>query len=433
MSFSKDDVESLSAALGEPGWVLERRLEAWDWFSKMELPKEKDEPWRYTDLRRMKFSFDAFFPARPATRAEMGADARDLITAEGERGGRLVQRDADVVLAELSPALAEQGVILTDIHTAIREHEDLVRDRLFAEVGAGEHVFTALHAALFCGGTFLYVPRGVAVTVPIESQRWIDEPGAAVFPHTLIVVEEGAELGYLERFRSPDLAAPGLSDGAVEIVAGQGAVVTFVSLQEFGRQVWHFQTQRAVSDRDVTLRSLVVKLGGRFSRAQVQTVLRGDRATSEMLGLYFAEERQHFDMRTLQDHAAPAATSDLLYKGALKDQSHTVYSGLIRVHPGAAKTDAYQANRNLVLSDNAKADSKPELEILNNDVRCTHGSTVGQIDEEELFYLQTRGLPRDEAERLIVDGFFEEVIQRVRIEEIRSVLHEAIDRKLGGS
>jgi len=150
-----------------------------------------------------------------------------------------------------------------------------------------------------------------------------------------------------------------------------------------------------------------------------------------MLGLYFAEGDQHFDMRTLQDHVAPRCTSDLLYKGALKDRSHTVYSGLIRVHAGAEKTDAYQANRNLVLSDHAKADSKPELEILNNDVRCTHGSTVGQVDEDQLFYLESRGIPPEEATRLIVEGFFEDVINRLNVEPVREALHAAIERKLG--
>jgi Fe-S cluster assembly protein SufD len=243
-------------------------------------------------------------------------------------------------------------------------------------------------------------------------------------------VEEGAAVVFLERYRSSDLDRASLSGSAVEIVAGPGASVTFVTLQEYGRGVWHFQTQRAVCDRDTSLRSLVVTLGGRFSRAQVESALQGEHGQSEMLGLYFAEADQHFDMRTLQDHVAPSSTSDLLYKGALKDTSHTVYSGLIRVHPGAAKTDAYQANRNLVLSDHAKADSKPELEILNNDVRCTHGSTVGQVDEDQVFYLQSRGISREEAHRLIVEGFFEDVINRVRIEEVRTALHEAIARKL---
>ncbi len=235
---------------------------------------------------------------------------------------------------------------------------------------------------------------------------------------------------YLDRYRSADLEAPSLSGSGVEIVDGAGTSVTFVTLQEYGRGVWHFQTQRAACGRETALRSLVVTMGGTFSRAQVETSLRGERGDCQMLGLYFAEADQHFDMRTLQDHVAPRCTSDLLYKGALRDTSHTVYSGLIRVHAGAEKTDAYQANRNLVLSDHAKADSKPELEILNNDVRCTHGSTVGQVDEDQLFYLQSRGISAEEAQRLIVEGFFEDVINRLRVEEVRTALHEAIARKL---
>lgn len=433
MGFTRQDVEHLSESLSEPGWLLERRLEAWAAFERLELPKEKEEPWRYTDLKRLRFSLDAFSPARPGEAGEMAPEAKRLVGSEGERAGYVIQRDADVVLAELDPTLGSAGVILTDINRAAAEHGELLKEHLFAEVRPGEHRLTALHGALFCGGTFLFVPRGVTVAVPVESQRWIHKPGAAVFPHTLVVVEEGAELFYLERFESPELSAPSLSNGAVEIVAGQGARVTFASLQEHGESVWHFSKQRAISGRDVTLRSLVVTLGGRFSRVETESVIRGQGSHSEMLGLYFAEHGQHFDHRTLQDHVAPGSTSDLLYKGALKDTSRAVYSGLIRVHEGASKTDAYQLNRNLVLSDDAKADSKPELEILNNDLRCTHGASVGQINEEELFYLQSRGIPPDEAQRLIVDGFFEEVVNRVRIEEVRNRLHEAIERKLEGS
>ncbi|MGH2733834.1 MAG: Fe-S cluster assembly protein SufD [Actinomycetota bacterium] len=429
MGFTREDVEGLSAHLREPGWVLERRLQAWDYVQKLELPREKEEPWRYTDLKRMRFSLDHFSLASPSG----GMPEETLaLREEGERAGSLIQRHTEVVTRDLNPELAEQGVILTDINTAIAQYPELMARHLFAGVAPDEHLFAALHAALFAGGAFLYVPRGVTVALPIETQLWIDQPGVGVFPHTLMVVEEDAEVAYIERYRSPELPGPSLCSGAVEIVAGRAARISFVSLQEYGGQVWNFQCQRAVSESDVTLRSLVVNLGARFSRVEVESVLRGERSFSEMLGLYFAEEGQDFDMRTLQDHVAPASTSDLLYKGALRDRSHTIYAGLIRVNPGAAKTDAYQANRNLVLSDEAKADSKPELEILNNDVRCTHGSTVGQIDSEELFYLQARGISVEEAQRLIVYGFFEEVLKRVGIEEIRLALGRAITRKLEG-
>jgi Fe-S cluster assembly protein SufD len=258
----------------------------------------------------------------------------------------------------------------------------------------------------------------------------IETSAGAAFPHTVVVVDEDAEIVLLERFASGDGAA-GLVNGSLEVFAGARARVRVVTLQEHGDQVWHFHTQRVTTGLDTTLQSLAISLGGRFSRSVVETALRGEHGSVEMLGLYFADDGQHFDFRTLQDHVAAASTSDLLYKGALKDHSRTVYSGLIRVNEGASKTDAYQANRNLVLSDEAKADSKPELEILNNDVRCTHGSTVGQINDEELFYLQARGISRHEAERLIVKGFFEDVIGRLSNAELRGLLEEAIERKLG--
>jgi len=407
MGFNKEHVESLSRALDEPSWLTERRLEAWGYFEKLELPKEKDEPWRYTDLRRLGFDLDAFSPLEPNP------------------------HDAGLAL-ERDPKLEERGVVLLPLYNAIQTRPELVQRYLLSQGNPGQDIFTALHTALFSGGTFLYVPRGVDVEIPVEATRTLSQGGVGIFPHTLVVVEEGSSVVFIDRYRSDNLTQPSLSDAGVEIVAGAGSSVTFVAIQEYGRGVWHFGTQRALLGRDASLQSLVVTLGATFSRAQVETTIAGEHGDVQMLGVYFAEADQHFDMRTLQDHAAPRSTSDLLYKGALKDHSHTVYSGLIRVQRNAEKTDAYQANRNLVLSDHAKADSKPELEILNNDVRCTHGSTVGQVDDEQLFYLESRGISHDDAQRLIVEGFFEDVINRVRVEAVRNVLHDAIARKLAG-
>jgi Fe-S cluster assembly protein SufD len=407
MGFNKEHVESLSRALDEPSWLTERRLEAWGYFEKLELPREKDEPWRYTDLRRLGFDLDAFSPLEPNP------------------------HDAGLAL-EHDPKLEERGVVLLPLYNAIQTRPELVQRYLLSQGNPGQDIFTALHTALFSGGTFLYVPRGVDVDIPVEATRTLSQGGVGIFPHTLVVVEEGSSVVFIDRHRSDNLTQPSLSDAGVEIVAGAGSSVTFVAIQEYGRGVWHFGTQRALLGRDASLQSLVVTLGASFSRAQVETTIAGEHGDVQMLGVYFAEADQHFDMRTLQDHAAPRSTSDLLYKGALRDHSHTVYSGLIRVQRNAEKTDAYQANRNLVLSDHAKADSKPELEILNNDVRCTHGSTVGQVDDEQLFYLESRGISHDDAQRLIVEGFFEDVINRVRVEAVRNVLHDAIARKLAG-
>lgn len=404
--FSQPDVEALSAALDEPTWLLERRLEAWGYAEKLDLPKEKDEPWRYTDLRRLKFSLDRFTAAEPNP-----FDA-----------GLALPRD---------PVLEERGVVVLPLYNAMQTRPDQLREHLFSQTNPGQDVFTALHGALFSGGTYIYVPPSVEVEVPIEAVRTVSQGGIGVFPHTLVVLGDGARLVFIDRSESEPLDPPVLSIPTVEVVAGRGASLNLVSIQEYGSGVWNFQHQHVALAAGASLTSLMVLLGGSFSRAEVRTALNGPAADASMLGLYFAEDDQHFDMRTLQDHAAPRCSSDLLYKGALKDRSHTVYSGLIRVQPGAEKTDAYQANRNLVLSDHAKADSKPELEILNNDVRCTHGSTVGQVDENQLFYLQSRGISPDEATRLIVEGFFEDVINRLNVEPVREALHSAIERKLG--
>lgn len=430
MAFTIEDVEKLSAALQEPAWVLERRLQAFEWYEKSELPREKEEFWRYTNFQQLRFKLDGFRPELPGALTDVQAEQKDLIAVEGDRDGYLIQRGADTVTVELEPALAAQGVILTDIHTAIAEHGDLVRRHLFSQVNHEGHVFHALHAAFFSGGTFLYVPKGVSVSLPIESQRWIDRPDSAIFPHTLILADEGSEVTFFERFRSNTLSSPSLSSAGGEIFAGQAARVSTVTLQEYGPNVWHFQTQRTVVQKDVGLSSLMVTLGGRFSRQEIETRMLSAGASVNMLGLYFASHNQHFDFRTLQDHAGNHCTSDLLYKGALREDAHTVYTGLIHVRPEGAETDAYQTNRNLVLSDRAKADSKPELEIENNDVRCSHAASVGQINEEEVFYLESRGIARPEAERLIIHGFFEDVIGRIKQKEIRSVVAGAIERKL---
>lgn len=431
MAFTKESVEELSAVLKEPGWVLDRRLEAFSWFEKSELPREKEEPWRYTNLAQLRLQLDAFSPELPGQIPQVGPEQKDLIEQEGDRDGYVIQRGSDVVTVQLDPGLAAKGVVLTDIHTAINEHGDLVRRHLFSQVNHEGHIFNALHAAFFSGGTFLYVPKGVTVPLPVEAQRWVDRPDSSIFPHTLLLVDEGAEVTFFERFRSNTLSSPALSSAGGEIFAGQAANVSCVTLQEFGSKVWHFQTQRTVLQRDVSTKSLMVTLGGRFSRQEVGTKMTSSGANVAMLGLYFASDEQHFDFRTLQDHAADHCTSDLLYKGALRDGSHTVYTGLIHVRPEGAETDAYQTNRNLVLSDKAKADSKPELEIENNDVRCSHAASVGQLNEEEVFYLVSRGIPRPEAERLIVYGFFEDVIGRIKQAEVRSVVGNAIERKLG--
>jgi Fe-S cluster assembly protein SufD len=394
-------VETLSAELHEPSWLLQRRLDAFDVFEKLDDPDPKSEDWRYVDVRG--FDFGAF--AAPQARS-VGLD---------------VPED-----------LAAKGVIFTEMRTAVTEFPELVQEHFFTDVPVDEHRFTALHAAFFSEGVVLYVPPGVEVEFPLEVLRRVDA-GGSTFPHTSIVVDERASLTFVDRFASDDAGDPALCASVVEVEARRGALVNYISLQQWGRSVQHFQTQRFTGHRDSTVRSLAVNLGSKFGRTQVECVLKGEGSFSEMLGLYFADTNQHFAQRTLQSHNAPHSTSDLLYKGALKENSRSEYSGLIKVLQGAQGTDAYQANRNLVLSDDAMARSIPQLEIEANEVRCTHGATVSPVEEEHLFYLMSRGIDRVTAQKLVVFGFFGEVLDRIRVPAVREELADAIAAKVEGA
>jgi Fe-S cluster assembly protein SufD len=425
--------ERLPAPAGEPDFALALRREALGLYEALPVPSQETEEWRYTDLSGL--DLDAYAPFVPGRRAANLDDIDESVLAAlgevGDRSGLLVQHNSETATVHLDPALAERGVLFVGLDEALAEHADLLEKRLHDLVPFDRTKLTALHGAFRTGGAFLYVPRGVAVELPLQVFTYLDADGAAIFPHLLVVAEEMAEVTIIDRMASPPLGSA-LSDAITEIHAGPGARVRYVSLQDWGDGVTHLAVQRAALGRDAEIRSLAVSFGAALSRTEVEAVLTEPGGHSEMLGVYFTDGSQHFDHRSLQDHVAPNCTSDLLYKGALKESSRVVYSGLIHIHPGARKSDAYQTNRNIVLSDQAKADSIPNLEIENNDVRCSHAASVGPVSDDELFYLQSRGIPRDEAERLIVTGFFQEVLDRVSLSEVRAGLEAAIEGELRG-
>ena len=430
---SAEVVEALSDFKNEPDWLKEKRLGAWRMFESMPMPTLRDEAWRYTDISDV--SIEDFTPYASSPEANSEEDlpeaVQTLIREGEENSALLVQHNSETAFSRVDEELARRGVVFTDLHTALEEHEDLVREHLFGLVSEDYDKFAALSAAAFSGGSFLYVPRGVDVEVPIQSYRWLDVVGS-IMPRTLVVVEEGASVTYIDEYASADDEDPAFSNGAVELYVGEGANLRYVSLQNWERNVLHFNTIRSSTEKDATINSLVVSLGSQLSRTNVEAGLTAAGGDSEMLGLYFADMEQVLDHHTLQDHIAPNAHSDLLYKGALRDESLAVFSGLIRVEPGAQKTDAYQTNRNLILgTDEAMAVSLPNLEIMADDVRCSHGSTTGQVDEVELFYLMSRGIPRREAEKLVVYGFFGEVTSRIPLRGLKEKLDRAIEGKIG--
>src|ERR687883_1438232 len=430
---SAETVKALSSFKNEPGWLTEKRLDAWGFFEKIPMPALRDEAWRYTNISDVRI--EDFVPYTPspdvAREGDLPEAVQQLIKEGEENSALLVQHNSETAYSRVDEELARKGVVFTDLHTALKEHEDLIQEKLFGLVPMDYDKFSALSAALFAGGSFLYVPRGVDIEVPIQSYRWLDVVGS-IMPRTLVIVEEGATVTYIDEYASVDGEEPAFSNGAVELFVGQGANVHYVSLQNWERNVLHFNTIRSSAGRDAVINSLVVSLGSELSRTNVEAGLTAPGSDSEMLGLYFADTNQLLDHHTLQDHIAPNAHSDLLYKGALRDESLAVFSGLIRVEPGAQKTDAYQTNRNVILgTDEAMAVSLPNLEIMADDVKCSHGSTTGQVDDVELFYLMSRGIPRKEAEKLVVFGFFGEVTSRIPFKGLKTKLDRAIEAKIG--
>ena len=293
------------------------------------------------------------------------------------------------------------------------------------------HRFRALHAALWTGGVFLYVPAGVEVALPLVAHTWLGAAGGAVFPHTLVVAGPGSRVTLVDLLASAEGTTRQVATAVAELVVQEGAQVRYVAIRDWATPMWEVGSLvRARVGRDAAVHTLVVGLGGGVLKVDVESYLDGPGASSEMLGLYFAADGQHMDFHTLQEHAAPHTTSDLLYKGAVRDTAKTVFAGLIRVHWGAQKTNAFQSNRNLILSEGARADSIPKLEIMANDLRCTHGSATSRLHEDHIFYLMSRGLTRAQAVRMIVGGFFAEVFDRIPAQRLRAYLQARIADKM---
>ena len=411
--------EALEALPGAPRYLEELRREAFERFEAMPIPSQETEEWRYTDLSGLDLSFRPHVPGHGAGVPAVG----------GDRAGVQVQHNSSVAMTTSNQDLDASGVVFCDLDEAVAKHEDLVAPHLHRLVPTDRTKFTALHGAFRTGGTFLYVPPGVTVELPLQTLTYLDEENGAVFPHTLLVAGEDSDVTFIDRFAGPDLER-GLSVAIAEIVVGRAARVRYTSIQEWGDGVTHLGVQRAEVNRDADFRSLAIGFGASLARAEAEALLAEPGASSEMLGIYFADGDQHFDHRSEQDHAAVNCTSDLLYKGALRDRSRGVYSGWVHVRPGAQKTNAMQTNRNIILSDAAFARSIPNLEIEADDVRCGHAASVGPVEEEQLFYLMSRGIPRAEAERLIVFGFFNEVLDRITLDEVRQSAALSIEAEL---
>ena len=442
--FSKDYVEHI--ARDEPAWMRDKRLEAYSVYESLPMPHTTDDDvWRRTvDMRTQDFW-------RRTRRHLRGFAVDNYRSSPNGNGNTSAQVDEDLGVyiqvdggpqhTYLSPKLEQKDIYFADLHTALKEREELIRDYFMTKAVtlettlksgnfASRNTFDALHCAFWRGGYVLHVPKGVRIEDPFRVYIKLSEEQQADLSHVLVIAEEDSQIVILEDNSSVNPDSDGFHCGAVEIFAGQNANVTYVQVQHWNKQVWNFATQRSVISKDAQLHWVSATFGSRLSKLNQAILLAGTGCKAQLLGLAFTDARQHLDVSTAQEHLSPYTSSDLLYRNVLKDRSQTAWGGNIYVYPGANYTDAYQKNDNLLLSQRAHADTLPGLEIEAHEVRCTHGATAGQIDEEQVFYLMSRGIPYDLAEKLIVDGFFEPVIERVPMESVREELQEFVSHKL---
>jgi Fe-S cluster assembly protein SufD len=410
--------------------IKDYRKAAWEAFKSTHIPVTSEEAWRRTDLRNLKVN-TFHLPVKDAYLDLPSAPERLMKPlADSVHGGEIILM-AGGAQVRLDPELARKGVVFTDYATAMAEYPQLVEKILGKAIKPDAGKFASLAGSFAQTGVFLYVPKGLEVQAPLHSLLWGPGANLAYVSHLLVYLEEGSSATYVHESSSPN--EPGvqtLHAGNVEIYVGPAARLTFVEMQSWGDSVWNFTHERVLVEKDATLDWVFGAVGSHLTKNFSEIDLVGEGAVGKMSGFYFTDHDQHLDHDTQQNHSAPHTTSDLLFKGALIQESRSVWQGMIYVAPGAQKSDGYQANRNLVLSRNARADSIPGLEILADDVRCTHGATVGKIDEEQIFYMMTRGIPRKVAERSIVEGFFDPIMQRIPFDGVRSRFQEAIEEKM---
>jgi Fe-S cluster assembly protein SufD len=431
MTTTTTDPSSIIAAIQQPAtegpaWFKDLQVAALQEFEGEPFPARGDETWRFSSIKNL--SLDNYLPA-PAFYGEVSTLTSSC--AFQMPAGRIVFANDILVSAELyDSSLAQQGVIFTTLAEGLEKHSTLLQEHFMAQPAKlGSKKFAALHKAALRAGTVLGVPRGVEISAPFEVFHLVQGDGSAVFPHTLIIAEENSKVTFLEHFVSADPTHRGFACGVNDLVLKPGSKLTYVSVQEWSQNFMSMQVNSTVVNKDANALNLALNFGGKYSRLESVSRMMASGARSDMLAINIGKRDQEFDQRTLQDHLRPNTTSDLLYKNALFDKARTIFSGLIRVEPGAHRTDAYQKVRNLLLSAEAEANSMPGLEILADDVRCTHGATTGEIESEELFYLLSRGINEASAKALIVRGFLNEVVDRLE-SPLLEYLHNQIECQL---
>lgn len=428
--YSSDDVQAVSETNNEPQWLREARQQAWTVYQDTPMPHMEEE-WRRTDYRSIHWEdADVVIHANGATADVVPAKNREPLVGD-KQGGLLIFVDGELVHHEVAEELTQDGIIFTDLNTAVREYSDLVQANLGKAVQADMGKFAALHAALWRNGVFVYIPRNKVAELPMHVIVYNTASGASLL-HNLVVVEENAQAIVQVDYASQDSEKHSAYFGATELIVDAAANLRYVSLQEWNRDTYEFSHQRAVVGRDASLDWIIGTMGSKLTKAFIEVDQVGKGSNARVSGFFFADKNQFFDLDTQQNHNAPITNSDLLFKGAAKDNARTLWQGMIKSLPQMQKIDGYQVCRNLVLSDNARMDGIPGLEIEADDVACSHAATFGSLEEQPIFYLMSRGILRPQAELMLISGFFDELLQRIPFEKVRDRLSEEIEAKIMG-
>lgn len=407
--------------------ISDYRLQAFEIFQNLPMPDTKQEAWRRTDLRGLK---PGRFVIRKSDQLELAGDEKGSPPEKAHDFAGSVSVSPESAKYSLDPELEQQGVVFTDLRTAEIRHPRLLEQYLGKVIHPEEGKFAALAASLATNGVFLYVPKNVNLEKPLQSLLFTGGMDSAFITHVIVYLDEGASATYFQEYKSTHDESGKFHAGLVEINLAANASLKYVEIQSWDQSLFNVTHERVQVGRDANLDWVLGALGSRLTKSFIDLDLVGEGAVGKVSGFSFTNENQHLDYDTQQNHHKPQTTSDLLYKVALTDESRSVWQGMIYVAPDAVKADGYQANRNLVLNSDARADSIPGLEILADDVRCTHGATVGELDFEEIFYLMSRGIPRVEAEKMLVEGFFDPIMQRIPFEKVRARFYQAIHNKL---
>ena len=411
--------------------MLERRMQAWEAYSRLPMPYMEEE-WRRTDYRHLRWD-EASAIIQPNGADAAAVPAKNLAPLTGEEeGGLLVFVDGQVARRELAAELRDQGVIFTDMATALAEHEQLIKRHFMSSaVTIDEGKFAALHGALWNHGAFIFVPRNQALRLPLHVVCYNSQAGAAL-GHILVVLEENAIATAQVEYASREGKEQSAYIGATELIVGDGGNLRYVSLQDWNRQTFEFSHQRGTVGRDGQLDWVNGVMGSRLTKAFIEVDAIGSGASARVSGFFFADRGQFFDLDTQQNHNAPLTNTNLLFKGAARDSARTLWQGMIKSLPRMQRIDGYQVCRNLMLSDEARMDSIPGLEIEADDVACSHAATFGTLEEEPIYYLMSRGISRNQAQLMIIEGFFDELLQRIPFERVRQRLKDEIEVKIIG-